>query len=112
MEVAIAEPKIVGFEELYDDYLKEEKDLKLDADVPNKSPDRMVIAYVNQPEIKKKWNDVKTFLMAHRYKSEKDACLSFETIYRSIVNGTCLRKKDSQKRSHLLEKMHIQVHIV
>ena len=50
MEVAVATPKAVSFEELFNEYLKS---FPLDPDVPNKSPERMVV-YVSQPQLKKK----------------------------------------------------------
>ena len=87
MGVAVATPKAVSFEELFNEYLKV---FPLDPGVPDKSPERMV-AYVSQPQLKKKWSQVKVFLMAHRYKSWDDAYLSFERVYRSIVNGTSLK---------------------
>ena len=76
----------VGFEELYDEYLST---FQLDPDVPNKSPEAMV-AYAGQSEVKDKWNKIKAFLMAHRYRSWDDAYLSLERIYRSVVNGLAL----------------------
>ena len=88
MEVAVVShseaAQAVGFEELYDEYLST---FQLDPDVPNKSPEAMV-AYAGQPEVMEKWNKIKAFLMAHRYRSWDDAYLSLERLYRSTVNGT------------------------
>ena len=92
MEVAVATPKAVSFEELYNKYFEK---FPPDSDVPNKSPERMV-AYVKQPQLKKKWSQVKVFLMTHRYRSWDDAYLSFERVYRSIVNGTSLNLKKGE----------------
>ena len=92
MEVAVATPKPVSFEELFNEYLKV---FTLDPDVPDKSPERMV-AYVRQPQLKKKWSQVKVFLMTHRYRSWDDAYLSFERVYRNIANGTSLNLKKGE----------------
>ena len=92
MEVAVATPKAVSFEEFFNKCLKP---FPPDPDVPDKSPERMV-AYVKQPQLKKKWSQVKVFLMTHRYRSWDDAYLSFERVYRSIVNGTSLNLKKGE----------------
>ena len=99
MEVAVATPKPVSFEELFNEYLKV---FTLDPDVPDKSQERMV-AYVSQPKLKKKWkwSQAKVFLMTHRYRSWDDAYLFFERVYRSIDNGTSLNLK---KRKPLKKK--------
>ena len=102
MEVAVATPKAVSFEELYNKYFEK---FPPDSDVPNKSPERMV-AYVKQPQLKKKWSQVKVFLMTHRYRSWDDAYLSFERAYRSTVNGTShnLKKGEPLKKKVLFGK--------
>ena len=107
MGVAVATPKAVSFEELFNEY---SKTFPLDPDVPNKSPERMV-AYVSQPQLKKKWSQVKVFLMTHRYRSWDDAYLSFERVYRSIVNGTSLNLKKGEplKKGPFWKKKHNQV---
>ena len=94
MEVAVATPKPVSFEELFNEYLKV---FTLDPDVPDKSQERMV-AYVSQPKLKKKWkwSQAKVFLMTHRYRSWDDAYLFFERVYRSIDNGTSLNLKKGE----------------
>ena len=68
---------MIGFEEL--------STFQLDSDVPNKSPEAMV-AYAGQPEVMDKWNKIKTFLVAHRYKSWDDASLFLVRVYRYVVN--------------------------
>lgn len=78
------------FEEAYGIYVQGFK--PFDNTIPSKSPDEMK-TLVDGDRDKEKWNRIKVFLMAYKYKSWGDIFLLIERVYRSCVNNSGLSQK-------------------